>query len=176
MAQVTINGTIKNVGKVQDVSEKFRKRELVVTESGTQYPQHIPVEFTQDKCSMLDGFNPNEEVSVTCYVNGREWTGKDGELSQPGRVYAGAADNDFVSWLGRDGAVGMGQDPTQDSFGATRFPVDPGEEQAVQGGRDLHRIAAARARPAIAFAHQHARAHQAPDDLLAVAHDDLLVS
>ena len=78
MAQVTINGTIKNVGKVQDVSEKFRKRELVITESGTQYPQHIPIEFTQDKCGMLDGFNPNEEVSVTCYVNGREWTGKDG--------------------------------------------------------------------------------------------------
>ena len=78
MAQVTINGTIKNVGKVQDVSEKFRKRELVVTESGTQYPQHIPVEFVQDKCGMLDGYQPGEEVTVTCYVNGREWVGKDG--------------------------------------------------------------------------------------------------
>jgi single-strand DNA-binding protein len=78
MAQVTINGTIKNVGKVQDVSEKFRKRELIITEANTQYPQHIPVEFTQDKCGLLDGFNPGEEVTVTCYVNGREWTGKDG--------------------------------------------------------------------------------------------------
>ncbi len=78
MAQVTINGTIKNVGKVQDVSEKFRKRELVLTESGTQYPQHIPVEFTQEKCGLLDGYNAGEEVTVMCYVNGREWTGKDG--------------------------------------------------------------------------------------------------
>ncbi|MDQ3099741.1 MAG: DUF3127 domain-containing protein [Bacteroidota bacterium] len=78
MAQVTLNGTIKNVGKVQDVSEKFRKRELVLTESGTQYPQHIPVEFTQDKCGLLDGYNAGEEVTVMCYVNGREWTGKDG--------------------------------------------------------------------------------------------------
>ena len=51
------------------------------------------------------------------------------DLGMPaGRVYAGAADNDFVSWLGRDGDLGMGQDPTQATFGATRFPVDPGAE------------------------------------------------
>lgn len=78
MAQVTINGTIKVIGQTQQVSEKFSKRELVVTEQGGQYPQLIPIEFKQDKTSLLDGFNPGEEVSVTCYVNGREWTGKDG--------------------------------------------------------------------------------------------------
>jgi len=78
MAQVTITGTIKVVGKTQDVSDKFRKRELVVTEPSGQRPQHIPVEFTQDRCGLLDGFNPGDEVTVTCYVNGREWTGRDG--------------------------------------------------------------------------------------------------
>lgn len=78
MAQVSINGTIKVIGKTQEVSEKFRKREVVITEAGGQYPQHIPVEFTQDRCGALDGFKPGEEVNVTCYVNGREWTGKDG--------------------------------------------------------------------------------------------------
>jgi len=78
MAQVSISGTIKVIGKTQDVSEKFRKREVVITEAGGQYPQHIPVEFTQDRCGLLDGYNPGEEVTVTCYVNGREWTGKDG--------------------------------------------------------------------------------------------------
>ncbi len=77
MASVTINGTIKSVGKTQQISEKFSKRELIVTESGGQYPQYIPVEFTQDKTSLLDPFAPGEEVAVTCYVNGREWTGKD---------------------------------------------------------------------------------------------------
>ncbi len=78
MAQVTINGTVKLVGTTQHISEKFSKRELVVTESGGQYPQHIPVEFTQDKAALLDAFAPGDEVSVTCYVNGREWTGRDG--------------------------------------------------------------------------------------------------
>ncbi|MBL7963584.1 MAG: DUF3127 domain-containing protein [Flavobacteriales bacterium] len=78
MAQVTINGTIKLVGKTQDISEKFRKRELVVTEGTGQYPQQIPVEFTQDKTGLLDGFAPGEQVTVMAYVNGREWTGRDG--------------------------------------------------------------------------------------------------
>lgn len=51
------------------------------------------------------------------------------DLNMPeGKVYAGAADNDFVTWLGRDGDVGMGQDPTQKDFGATVFGVDPGKD------------------------------------------------
>ena len=78
MAQVTITGSIKVVGKTQQVSEKFSKRELVINEPSGQYPQLIPIEFKQDKTGLLDGFNPGEEVSVQCYVNGREWTGKDG--------------------------------------------------------------------------------------------------
>ncbi len=78
MAQVTISGSIKMIGKTQQVSDKFSKRELVITEPSGQRPQHIPVEFTMDRTSLLDSFKPGEEVSVTCYVNGREWTGKDG--------------------------------------------------------------------------------------------------
>ena len=45
-----------------------------------------------------------------------------------GKVYVGAADNDFVSWLGRDGDLGMGKDPAQADFGAKVFPVEPGAE------------------------------------------------
>lgn len=78
MALVTLSGTVKVVGKTQQISEKFSKRELVVTEAGGQYPQHIPVEFTQDKTGLLDPFAPGDEVTVTCFINGREWTGKDG--------------------------------------------------------------------------------------------------
>jgi len=78
MAQVTITGTIKVIGKTQDVSDKFRKRELVISEPSGQRPQLIPVEFTQDRTGLLDPFQLGEEVTVTCFVNGREWTGRDG--------------------------------------------------------------------------------------------------
>jgi len=78
MAIVTLSGTVKVVGKTQQISEKFSKRELVVTEQAGQYPQHVPVEFTQDKTGLLDPYAPGDEVTVTCFINGREWTGKDG--------------------------------------------------------------------------------------------------
>lgn len=51
------------------------------------------------------------------------------DLNMPeGKVYVGSADNDFVTWLGRDGDLGMGQDPSQADFGATRFEVNDGKE------------------------------------------------
>jgi pimeloyl-ACP methyl ester carboxylesterase len=50
------------------------------------------------------------------------------DLGMPqGKVYVGAADNDFVTWLGRDGDLGMGRDPAQADFGAHVFPVAPGD-------------------------------------------------
>ncbi|MEO8591495.1 MAG: DUF3127 domain-containing protein [Flavobacteriales bacterium] len=78
MAQVTITGTIRQIGKTQDVSDKFKKRELILTEPSGQRAQHIPIEFTMDRTGLLDSFKPGEEVTVTAFVNGREWTGKDG--------------------------------------------------------------------------------------------------
>lgn len=80
MAQVTITGSIKSIGKTQDVSASFRKRELVIIESVGQRPAHIPIEFTQDRAALLDGFAPGEQVTVTAFVTGREWTGRDGVL------------------------------------------------------------------------------------------------
>lgn len=50
------------------------------------------------------------------------------DLGMPrGRVYVGAADHDFVTWLGRPGDLGMGEDPARAGFGATRFEVAHGE-------------------------------------------------
>lgn len=80
MAQVTISGSIKSIGKTQDVSATFKKRELVIIEGVGQRPAHIPIEFTQDRTSLLDGFAPGEQVTVTAFINGREWTGRDGVL------------------------------------------------------------------------------------------------
>lgn len=78
MAQVTITGTIKLIAQTQQVNDRFSKRELVVTENSGQRPQHIPIEFVQDRTGLLDAFKVGDEVTVTCYVNGREWTGRDG--------------------------------------------------------------------------------------------------
>ena len=44
-------------------SNGFRKREVVVT-TEEQYPQHILVEFVQDKCDLLDSFNVGQPVKI----------------------------------------------------------------------------------------------------------------
>lgn len=73
-----VTGRIKMIGMVQDVSPTFRKREVVVT-TEEQYPQHILIEFIQDKCDLLNQFQPGEMVRVGINLRGREWTNPQGE-------------------------------------------------------------------------------------------------
>lgn len=45
-----ITGKIKVLNDTQNIGENgFRKREVVIT-TEEQFPQHILIEFTQDKC------------------------------------------------------------------------------------------------------------------------------
>lgn len=73
-----VSGRVKMIGEPQQVSASFRKREIVVT-TEEQYPQHILIEFTQDKCDLLNGFQIGEPVRVSINLRGREWTNPQGE-------------------------------------------------------------------------------------------------
>lgn len=70
-----ITGKIKKIMDLQNVSEKFRKREFVLTvDEHTPYPQYIIFQTTQDKCAILDNLRVNDEVKVFFNIRGREWT------------------------------------------------------------------------------------------------------
>ena len=73
-----VTGKIKVVNPEQQISASFKKRELVVT-TDEQYPQHIMVEFTQDKCDLLNNYNIGEDVKVSINLRGREWVNPQGE-------------------------------------------------------------------------------------------------
>ncbi|KUF38987.1 hypothetical protein AS361_03830 [Myroides marinus] len=73
-----IQGRIKLIGHIQDISASFRKREVVVT-TDEQYPQHIMVEFTQDKVSLLDGVQVGDFVKIDINLRGRSWQSPQGE-------------------------------------------------------------------------------------------------
>lgn len=73
-----VSGKIKVINAEQQVSASFRKRELVVT-TDEQYPQHIMVEFTQDKCDLLNSYKVGEGVKVSINIKGREWVSPQGE-------------------------------------------------------------------------------------------------
>jgi translation initiation factor IF-3 len=73
-----VSGKVKVINPVQQVSASFKKRELVVT-TEEQYPQHIMIEFTQDKCDLLNNYNSGDSVKVSINLRGREWTNPQGE-------------------------------------------------------------------------------------------------
>lgn len=73
-----IEGKVKAINAEQQVSAAFKKRELVVT-TEEQYPQHILIEFTQDKCDLLNYYRVGEPVKVSINLRGREWTNPQGE-------------------------------------------------------------------------------------------------
>ena len=75
--EITVNGTVKYVGPELQVSAAFKKRELVVT-TEEQYPQHILINFTQDKTEYLDRLKIGEAVSISINLRGREWVNPEG--------------------------------------------------------------------------------------------------
>ena len=74
-----VQGQIKMVGETQTFgSNGFRKREVVVT-TEEQYPQHIMVEFVQDKTDLLNSYTVGQQVKISINLRGREWVNPQGE-------------------------------------------------------------------------------------------------
>lgn len=74
-----ILGRIKMIDETKSFgSAGFRKRDVVVT-TEEQYPQHILIEFTQDKCDLLNNYKIGEPVKVSINLRGREWVNPQGE-------------------------------------------------------------------------------------------------
>lgn len=74
-----VSGIVKRVGGTQQISASFKKREIVVT-TEEQYPQHIAIEFVQDKTDLLDSVREGEKVTIGINLRGREWTSPQGEV------------------------------------------------------------------------------------------------
>ena len=74
-----IQGVVKRISKTISVSDKFKKREIVVT-TQEQYPQQISIEFHQDKVSLIDAVKEGQEVTIGIGIRGREWTSPQGEV------------------------------------------------------------------------------------------------
>ena len=73
-----ISGRIKVINAEQQISATFKKRELVVS-TEEQYPQHILINFIQDKCDILNNYQVGENVKVGVNIRGREWVSPQNE-------------------------------------------------------------------------------------------------
>jgi len=75
-----VQGKVKLIGETETVGTSgFRKRDIVVT-TDEQYPQHISIQFVQDKCDLLNSYKPGQDVKISINLRGREWTSPQGEV------------------------------------------------------------------------------------------------
>ena len=73
-----LSGTIKLIMAVEEISDRFKKRGVVLT-TQEQYPQDIMIEFVQDKTELLDSYKQGDQVTISINIRGREWKNpKDG--------------------------------------------------------------------------------------------------
>ncbi|MFT5581757.1 MAG: hypothetical protein ACI9XP_000407 [Lentimonas sp.] len=75
-----IGGIVKVVKDIEVISEKFKKREFVLTDASSMYPQDISFQLTQDKCGLADAIAVNDQIEVSFNLRGREWTSPQGEV------------------------------------------------------------------------------------------------
>lgn len=77
-----IKGKVHEIGALQQVSETFKKRDLIVeyAENPT-YPEYIRFEALQDKTALFDSLKVGDDIEVSFNLRGRPWTDKTGKTS-----------------------------------------------------------------------------------------------
>ncbi len=109
-----IQGKIKMLGETQTFgSNGFRKRELVVT-TEEQYPQHLMIEFIQDKCDLLNSYALGQSVKVSINLRGREWVNPQGETKYFNSIQGWRIEN--LQAATPDASAGMPTVPPMDAF------------------------------------------------------------
>ncbi len=77
-----IRGKVHEIGAVQQVTDSFKKRDLVIQYAeNPQFVEYIKFEATQDRVNLFDSLTPGEEVEVSFNLRGRPWTNRDGVTS-----------------------------------------------------------------------------------------------
>ncbi|MDP6524680.1 MAG: DUF3127 domain-containing protein [Kiritimatiellia bacterium] len=67
-----ITGKVKVVMDQQTFPSGFTKREFVLT-TEEDYPQDVKFECIKDRCSMLDGVNVGDQLTVSFNIRGNEY-------------------------------------------------------------------------------------------------------
>src|SRR5690606_4175799 len=77
-----IKGKVHEISSVITVSEKFKKRELILEYAeNPSYPEYVKFEAVQDKVSLFDNIQVGDQVELFFNLRGRPWTDKTGKTS-----------------------------------------------------------------------------------------------
>lgn len=77
-----IRGKVHEVSEVMNVSETFKKRELIVEYAeNPSYPEFIKFEALQDKVNLFDPLKVGDSIEVSFNLRGRPWTDRNGKTA-----------------------------------------------------------------------------------------------
>jgi hypothetical protein len=71
-----ISGTIHKLFDTERVTEKFQKRDVVITVQDGQFLQYVKIQFCQDYADLLDSFSEGQEVTIDYSLKGRPYQDK----------------------------------------------------------------------------------------------------
>ncbi|NLA50156.1 MAG: DUF3127 domain-containing protein [Bacteroidales bacterium] len=79
-----ITGKIIDISPVNQISDKFRKREFVIEKKETGgsalFIDYIKFQLVQDKCDLINESFMNEEVKILFNIKGNRWE-RDGRVN-----------------------------------------------------------------------------------------------
>jgi len=73
--KIQISGKVETCLDLETFASGFSKRVLVLN-TGGEYPQLIPIEFTKDKAELLTGLRKGQDVIAHINIRGNEYNGK----------------------------------------------------------------------------------------------------
>lgn len=74
-----LEGKIILITETVQVSEKFKKREIIIREDG-QYPQDICFQLSQEKCDLANSLAVGQSATVHYNLRGKGWQNPQGEM------------------------------------------------------------------------------------------------
>ena len=123
-----ISGRIFEIYPTQQVTDKFKKREFILevketSNTGFEFIEYIKFQAVQDRCSLLDGLNVNDQVKVSFNLRGRKWE-KDGQTSYFTNLDAWKIENEQSTSINPN-TPGAQDQNTVTSANQAPFPEDP---------------------------------------------------
>ena len=124
-----ISGRIVEIYQTQQVTEKFKKREFILevketNNTGFEFIEYIKFQTVQDKTTLLDGLNINDEVKVSFNLRGRKWE-KDGQSSYFTNLDAWKIENERSTSISPNSSDIQNTEPQVPSDNNAPFPEDP---------------------------------------------------
>ncbi|MBK1439348.1 DUF3127 domain-containing protein [Parapedobacter sp. ISTM3] len=123
-----IRGKVHEIGDVQQVTDTFKKRDLIIQYAeNPQFVEYIRFEATQDRTTLFDNLSVGDEVEVSFNLRGRPWTNKDGVTSYF---------NSLVAWRVAKVTTTPVANAGQAASGPQAFDAPPTVDISADDGKD----------------------------------------